>query len=731
MQTVRRDKEERWKGKAIIRPSFFWHLRNDRVDGPGYLRNLSEEARRVRVILAEAERAGLCQVILRQNVTLNELLDVFQAAENRNRITIFHFGGHANGYQLLLQDAEGNGAFADAGGLASFLAQQNGLELLFLNGCSTAAQTKGLLDAGVAAVISTSQAIDDGVATDFAARVYQGLATGVDIGRSFREAEAAVRMASGDAVRDLYCVQDSGPVTIADQLPWMLHVGDGAEIITKWNLYEATNNPLLGLPPLPDRDLPARPFRHLHWFRREDASIFFGRGRQIRDLYQRVTDSQGAPILLFYGQSGVGKSSLLEAGLLPRLEASHDVCYLWRDRALGLAGTLEIALRPTSQRSSRSEEDPDLGRRWRQREDESDKPLLIILDQVEELFTRQNSESQQEFGLFLAELQNIFVARERRPHGKLILAFRKEWLAEIERRVAEARLPTAKVFLQRLDRDGVMEAIDGVARTPRLRQHYRLHVASEVPALIADDLLADQSSAVAPTLQVLLSKLWERASERDNEQPVIDQALYQALKRDGILLNDFLDQQMASLSRWNEEVVSSGLALDLLAFHTTSLGTAAARSRAELEEHYSHRREILTDVIQQCKDLFLLVDPDQRQKKRAHDSRLAHDALAPLVRRRFDDSDCPGQRARRVLESRAVDWQEGQTGSPLDERDLGLVESGAPGMRSRSKSEQRLVDASIAERTARLEQAIRAAEEKEASRERDSRLSEMRVGAYR
>lgn len=153
------------------KPIIFLAFANDRGHGLGYLRNLPEEARRLRATLAAAERAGLCEVILRQNVTIDEVVDIFQSAANRNRIAIFHYGGHANGYQLLLETTQGDAALADAGGLAAFLAQQTGLELVFLNGCSTAEQTQDLLDAGVSAVISTSQAVDDRVATNFSARL--------------------------------------------------------------------------------------------------------------------------------------------------------------------------------------------------------------------------------------------------------------------------------------------------------------------------------------------------------------------------------------------------------------------------------------------------------------------------------------------------------------------------------------------------------------------------------
>src|SRR5687767_2436316 len=104
----------------------FLAFANGRDDSVGYLRNLPEEARRLREILEHAQENGLCELVLRQNTTLEEILDVFQDSEYRNHIALFHFGGHANGYQLLLETAAGRSAAADAGGLAAFLGQQTG-----------------------------------------------------------------------------------------------------------------------------------------------------------------------------------------------------------------------------------------------------------------------------------------------------------------------------------------------------------------------------------------------------------------------------------------------------------------------------------------------------------------------------------------------------------------------------------------------------------------------------
>lgn len=681
-------------------PVVFFAFANDRVEHIRYLRNLPEEQRQVRDAMAAAVDADLCELVERANATVDEVLDVFQDPKYRDRVAVFHFGGHAGGAELLLESAEGKATVAHAGGLARFLGQQRGLELVFLNGCSSAGQVQGLLDAGVPAVIATSQAINDGVATELSTRFYRALASGAPIRSAFTEAQEAVQTRRGDLARGTY--RSFVPEVVADdRWPWDLYVAPGAEErVARWSLPLAARDPLFGLPLPPAMDLPLSPFKHLDWFTREDAEVFFGRGQEIRDLYEAVTLPDAAPIVLLFGATGVGKSSLLAAGLAPRLEASHEVVYLRRDGALGLAGTLAQAFG---------------GEAWREREENAGKPLVVILDQVEEAWTRPPA-GRNEGEELAAALRSIFAIRETRPRGRLILGFRKEWLAEVLRLLNGAQLPRVLLEIPHLGRDGITEAVIGPARTERLRRQYNLEVEPQVADDIAGDLSEDAGAAVAPALQILLSKMWTVASQESPGAPRFTLELYQTLKRKGILLADFLEEQLAELKSWRPKLVESGLALDLLAHHTTPLGTAETRQASEVVERYGGRQEVM-ELLGQCKDRFLLTgtarvqggelvgdadEGDAANPAAKGTTRLAHDTVAPLVRRRFETSDLPGQRAVRVLAQRAVDWGNSKQGAPLDEVDLTIVEQGSSGMRAWTADERRLVEASQRERDRRV-----------------------------
>lgn len=59
------------------------------------------------------------------------------------------------------------------------------------------------------------------------------------------------------------------------------------------------------------------PFKFLDSYTREDREIFFGREQEINELYRHVFESK---ILLVYGISGTGKSSLIYCGLANKIQ---------------------------------------------------------------------------------------------------------------------------------------------------------------------------------------------------------------------------------------------------------------------------------------------------------------------------------------------------------------------------------------------------------------------------
>ena len=682
-------------------------------EGNRYLRNLREELRQLRAILEAAQEKGLCKLVVRPDAILDEIFKAF--TEHRDRVAILHYGGHAGSDRLFLESSGTEGAVAHAEGLATFLGQRRNLQLVFLNGCSTRAQAAGLLDAGVAAVIATARAIEDAIALEFAAAFYSELASGQTLRAAYEAARGRVLAGRGLEPQAYFRTRDLGgtdhvPVDPADDrgFPWELRLAPGAELDGRWSLPEAVGNPLFGLP-APSVDwLPETPYRGLQRFTRDESAVFFGRGRAIREIYNLVIDPGTRPVILYYGPTGVGKSSVLDAGLVPRLEHSHEVRYLRRDPDLGLLGTLRSGLAPGDQGT-----DPgpslDLARLWLDRE-RPDRPLVVILDQAEEAFTRPRVaapagddealkkswiDPDAELAELLAALRATFAGPDpaRRPRGKLIVSFRNEWLDRFEQAFNAVKLGWEPMPLKPLEPAGIIEAIEGPALDPTLKRRYQLTVADGLAPTIAENLVIDAGSALAPTLQVLLTNMWEGAGGKGGR---FDQALYRRLRDEGYRLTDVLEKGLNKVRLWHEDVESSGLALDVLVHHVTEFDTAAQRTRADLAARYPHLAEVLPGLLEKLKDGYLLIEADGApiSAPAVPATRLAHDTLAPLVNARSRTSIAPGQRALRLLENRAPEWQDGKTGDVLDAADLASVEVGATGMRVWTADEARLVEAS-------------------------------------
>jgi len=68
--------------------------------------------------------------------------------------------------------------------------------------------------------------------------------------------------------------------------------------------------------------VPKSPFKFLDSYSIEDRDIFFGRENEIEEIYSKVFRSK---ILLIYGGSGTGKSSLVSCGLANKFQKTEPI----------------------------------------------------------------------------------------------------------------------------------------------------------------------------------------------------------------------------------------------------------------------------------------------------------------------------------------------------------------------------------------------------------------------
>lgn len=150
------------------------------------LKHLHKEREEIERILTELDKREEIDLRIIPDISISRLFANF--SNYSDRLTLFHYGGHAGSQELVLQDQH-----AHAEGLAQLIGQKRNLKLVFLNGCSTQGQVETLLSLGVPAVIATHSPIQDYKATEFSTQFYQALANQQNIKEAFNTAVAYLK----------------------------------------------------------------------------------------------------------------------------------------------------------------------------------------------------------------------------------------------------------------------------------------------------------------------------------------------------------------------------------------------------------------------------------------------------------------------------------------------------------------------------------------------------------
>jgi len=225
---------------------------------------------------------------------------------------------------------------------------------------------------------------------------------------------------------------------------------------------------------------PSRPpYPGLLAFEAEDAAIYFGRDPEIRALIERLTARRtlgGAHLVLLLGPSGSGKSSLLRAGLIPRLQRSGQAwltlpplrpqaqpCQaLVQVLALGLGRgslwrDLERQLRNAEASTTVRSFFQQLGADLLMAAAAPEGRILLSIDQAEELFSVADPEAAARFLRLLGQALHPdlpFLA---------VMTLRSDFLARLQ--AAEAMtIPFDQVSLPPLPMERIPEVIEGPAR---------------------------------------------------------------------------------------------------------------------------------------------------------------------------------------------------------------------------------------------------------------------------
>ena len=174
-------------------PTLLLAFANDRQGA--FLRSIAVEHDAITQALSEVEAKDLCKLVTIASASAPGIIQ--RLNQYGEHVRIVHYGGHADGDNLLLSSADGSETAIHAGNFAEVLSHLPGLKLVFLNGCNTYEQAQALMSAGIDYVMVTDRAINDAAAKTFAEQFYTSLAKGATIPQAFERASAQAKMLTG------------------------------------------------------------------------------------------------------------------------------------------------------------------------------------------------------------------------------------------------------------------------------------------------------------------------------------------------------------------------------------------------------------------------------------------------------------------------------------------------------------------------------------------------------
>lgn len=345
------------------------------------------------------------------------------------------------------------------------------------------------------------------------------------------------------------------------------------------------------------RPIVFRPYRGLLAFGPEHAQFFFGHKREADELIAdlRRLEQHGQPrLLVVAGASGTGKSSLVLAAAVPALcEAGQRTALIIRPGEVG-AQLLETAL------AGRTASAP---------------PLLLVVDQFEEVFTRLPASFRQQFTQGLWSLASQLGAAV-----SVILTLRVDFLGrcgELTLDGSGTRLDQVaydeqhRVFIAQLGSQGLREAIEQPAA----------QVGLQLEAGLCERILADVADqpGTLPLLEYSLDLLWQRRKGR-----LLTQEAYTALGGVTGALEGEAEKLLMHLSEQHRQIARRML---VALVEVRGMSDGAARRRAlvsELRPTTEPGASAFDEVLDRLVSARLLVRDETHE---AATVEVAHEAL--------------------------------------------------------------------------------------------------------
>jgi len=329
------------------------------------------------------------------------------------------------------------------------------------------------------------------------------------------------------------------------------------------------------------------PFKFLESYSKEDKDIFFGRDKEVEEIYARLFKSS---LLLVYGASGTGKTSILNCGIANKFAETdwyplhvrrrNDINTSIRQEVLRLAHT------PIPEAAGLNDALHSLYL-------DNFKPIYLIFDQFEELFISGGADEQKLFMDFLSELL------ERGENIKVIILIREEYLAYFNS--FEEKIPSFFENRYRVEHMTARKAEDEVI----VKTCNKAGIGLDSPRRVSDEIIRNISSSTSSRsvelsyLQVYLDRLFRHYLKTNPEPVIFSFALVKEVGSIDDVLALFLEEQISQLD-------SPGTAWNILKAFITSGGTKRTTSFNMVKEYLKDSGLSISDLqIKEYLEKFL------------------------------------------------------------------------------------------------------------------------------
>lgn len=276
------------------------------------------------------------------------------------------------------------------------------------------------------------------------------------------------------------------------------------------------------------------PYRSLSAFRPQDVDFFFGREAISKRLTERI---MSRPLTVVLGASGSGKSSLIFAGVVPRIQQHRDwlivSCRPQKEPFYRLSAALLPFLEPELSETKRLIEAEDMSaglqngslilsrviERVIEKQPDQDK-LLLVIDQFEELYTNAPESERDTFvSLLLAAVQ------QAGDTLRLVLTLRADFLDHLSPQ--RAFMDVLEQYdglevLSSMNREELARTIENPLGILKMKHGLDIRIEDGLTARILDDVSREPGNL--PLLEFALGELWKR-----QENNCLTHAAYDAI----------------------------------------------------------------------------------------------------------------------------------------------------------------------------------------------------------